>query len=288
MRQMFIIVIIAISFAVSAKTLLLHDGELTWQASTGRMCNIPYKWPSNNCNMTSPDDYISGDFCIRIEILEKPTTRGMRMHGIVIWNDGENTWSKDDIKFANKGDIAYAKRSPKAFWMKGGKLANWSNCSGKRCPIIIDGAVNKWMANCSGSHCLGSEANKHMPIKMRYTLFAVSKGDNLTVPESMDFFKCPAAWNCKGGGAVSTANKRNQLSAVQTLSWSCTKNEILIDIPMAGASDITLCDMSGRMVHSEKVDGRSCIGLDRNILGAGMYVIKVSGHNPVSSRLYVP
>ena len=162
----------------------------TFTFSSGRICNVTESGTPNN--FVNPVNYKDGMVYLRAEVVNKPTDHRMCLQ-MCIWEGGETCMYHTLTQFSSTGDVGYGKQSPGSWWTKSSH--NWSTGSNSACIVLKDPASNLWVDGCGGSHCMGSSASQHLPVKLHVTAIVTSAGSSLQLPEGADW-QCPDSWGC--------------------------------------------------------------------------------------------
>ena len=218
-----------------AKQIKLWDKEITFAGSWSRMNqNASYlQWQK-------------GSLYRRTTILEKPCSDKHVMQ-ICVWSGGE-TCSPCNTPLVNKGDVVYSSSAISKWWVKGGgSITGWSSQGIRAYIVKTTTCSSKWLSTCGGSHCQGSSAASHLPIKLRIEEYYLDAGDAFTCPEG--WANTPAEWGC--GGAVQAGGTTSFAETQASIQLKPIANGAH-KIVAPGLKEISLHTASGRAIATIK------------------------------------
>jgi hypothetical protein len=134
------------------------------------------------------------------------------------------------------------------------------------------------MDDCSGSHCFGSGASQHLPVKLKVTLIN-STGGPVELPAD---WECQDGWNCAGSPTVTRAAppamQSNSIKILHTTSHSIT-----IEAPHSKGR-LSVMTLKGKLICMQKTNTGSFL-LPKASLPSGPCLVKWTGKNETLHRI---
>jgi hypothetical protein len=181
--------------AASAAELLIYDSTFTFETPCVSNCGLNdgtahgyYEVPTPADappDWTTPDNYQTGQWYVRFEVLSQATNRNSRMQVCVWQSDTEETCSTFST-LTGPGSVVTANSSPTTWWIAGDvDFSNPSAFQGIGSPLWIDGPCSDGssataICDWASPDCCWIDRSDYFPMTVRMIVVAVSEGSTFS------------------------------------------------------------------------------------------------------------
>jgi hypothetical protein len=179
----------------SAAEFLIFDSTFTFETPCVSNCGLNdgtahgyYEVPppaESPLDWTAPDNFVTGQWYVRFEVLSQATNRNSRMQVCVWQSDTQETCSTFST-LTGPGSVVTASSSPSTWWISGDvDFSNPSAFQGIGSPLWLDGACSDGSAatavcDWASSDCCWVDRADYFPMTVRMIVVAVSEGSTFS------------------------------------------------------------------------------------------------------------